>query len=179
MAGLEQVVRPFQRPDALARRRIVAKREKIEVGTAVISWGKSGNLTQARQIDAVEPLPPDFKIVHFEHWREEARQSKDYRITQKIANADGSETEVPENYVDVSRPDWVRFKRTRDTSKGGGPDEMANRNAKQVYADTNRDSAAMQPFVSLADRSVNRQATYELSNDPTGTRIPDGGQSAP
>lgn len=172
MAGLESIVRPFAKPDSLARRRIVAK-AKVAISPAVISWGSGATQATAKQVEQVK-IEGAFQVVHTERWKEVSRKSETVRITQKITNPDGTQTEVPENYVDVSRPRSVKFKRVKD------PDEIVADSARQVYASTNIDSSGMAgEFVTLADRSIGREATYELSSDPTGARIPDQGQSAP
>jgi hypothetical protein len=178
MAGLEGIIRPFQTPNSLARRRLVAG-TSVAVTPAIISWGTAGEVPAANQVDEI-PIDQGgaFTVVKHEHWKEEARKSREYRIVQVLPDG----TKNPDNYVDISRPYSMQFKKVddrADPNTGLTPDQLSSKYEKQVYSSTTLDSAALAPFVSLADRSHVTSATYELSTDPTGTQLPDGGQSVP
>lgn len=114
MAGLESIVRPFARPNSLATRRIVASAEKVEVGTAVISWGKAGTLAAAHQIDAIDETGTNF-TVHLidEQYDEQSRLTDVRRIEQTLPNG----TKNPDNFVDLDRPYQVTFKKVELDSK--------------------------------------------------------------
>lgn len=108
MAGLESIVRPFARPDSLATRRIVANNTKIEVGAAVISWGKAGAIAAAHQIDAIDETGTSFTVdLIDEEYTEESRKTDVRRIEQTLPNG----TTNPDNFVDLERPYQVIFKK--------------------------------------------------------------------
>lgn len=106
MAGLESIVRPFARPNSLATRRIVASAEKVEIGTAVISWGKAGTLAAAHQIDAIDETGVNFTVdLIEEQYDEKDRKTDQIRITQTLPSG----TKNPDNFVDLDRPYQVNF----------------------------------------------------------------------
>lgn len=116
MAGLESIVRPFQRPDSLATRRIIASREKVEVTPAVISWGKPGTIAAAHQIDAIDPTGTSFtvKLLDEEYTEDPGKRKTDVRrITQTLPDG----TKNPDNYVDLNRPYQVTFEKVNLDSK--------------------------------------------------------------
>lgn len=112
MAGMEAIVRPFARPNSLATRRIVASNTKIEVGTAVISWGKSGTIAAAHQIDAIDESGTNFTVVTCDDKYDELSRKEDpVRITQTLDDG----TTNPDNFVDVNRPYELAFRKTSET----------------------------------------------------------------
>lgn len=114
MAGLESIVRPFARPDSLATRRIIASAEKIEVGTAVISWGKAGTIAAAHQIDAIDPTGTSFTVdLIDEEYTEQDRLTDVKRIEQMLPDG----TTNPDNFVDLNRPYQVTFRKVELDSK--------------------------------------------------------------
>lgn len=107
MAGLEGVVRPFQRPDTLARRRLIASNTKIDVGAANISWGTSGTLASAHQIDEI-PVDGSFTVMLCDDkYEETSRQVDVRRIVQKLPDG----TQNPDNFIDLERPYRVYFEK--------------------------------------------------------------------
>ena len=114
MSNLEQVVRPFQRPDVLARQRIIASSTKITVADAIISWGVAGTVNGAQEIEAIDELGTAFVVLDCDDEYEEiARQSQTRRITQ----VDSAGNTVPENFVDVQRPTEITFWKAGENAK--------------------------------------------------------------
>lgn len=110
---LESIVRPFQRPDTFRTRRIVAHAEKVEVGTATISWGAAGTIAGAEE---VEDLGVAFTVITCDDEydeRPEDRKEVEDRITQVLADG----TEVTENFVDVKRPTYLAFDKKSEFEK--------------------------------------------------------------
>lgn len=103
---LESIVRPFQRPDRLATRRLIAASTKIDVGEAVISWGKAGTIPGATQIDEPdEDSSFSFTVKDCdEGFQELSRKVTPIRIEQEG---------VPENFVIFNRIDEMKM--TKDT----------------------------------------------------------------
>lgn len=123
MAGLESIVRPFARPDSLATRRIVAKREKVEATPAVITWGKAGTLAAAHQIEAIDESGVNFTVVLCDDKYDELSRKEDpVRITQTLDDG----TTNPDNFVDVQRPYEMSFKKVSETDP--------RRNSSQVWS---------------------------------------------
>lgn len=108
--ALESIVRPFQRPNSLATRRIVASAEKIDVAPAIISWGKAGTLAQAHQIDEIDESGVNFTVVSCDdEYREDTAKTKIdvRRIVQTLPDG----TTNPDNFVDLERPYQVFFEK--------------------------------------------------------------------
>lgn len=107
---LEQVVRPFVRPNSLATRRLVATAEKIDVEPAIITWGAVGSIPGAEQ---VEQLGGAINVITCDDFFDEidgSRKSNTYRITQKLEDG----TEVAENFIDIARPYQLAFHKNTD-----------------------------------------------------------------
>ena len=124
MAGLEQIVRPFARPDSLARRRLVAKNAKVPVTPATISWGTSGTLASAHQVDEI-PTDGSFTVLtcddQFQESTTKPRQVDVRRIYQEIEkNKDGTPKFNPDNFVDLERPYQVFFEKVELASQKDG-----------------------------------------------------------
>lgn len=115
MAGLESIVRPFARPDSLATRRIVAKREKTAATPAIKTWGKPGTIASAHQIDAIDEGGTNFTVdlIDEEYTETDNRLVDVMRIEQTLPNG----TTNPDNFVDVERPYRVTFKKEELDSK--------------------------------------------------------------
>lgn len=115
MAGLEGVIRPFVRPDTLARRRLVASNTKVDVTPAIISWGTSGTLASAHQVEQVDPDGVTIEICK-DDYVETKRFSDVMRIEQKLPDG----TFNPDNFVDLDRPYKVYFERQESPNGGLG-----------------------------------------------------------
>jgi len=100
---LESIVRPFARPDTLARRRIIASSVKIDVPAATISWGRAGTLPGAQQIEEIDPLGTSFTVLTCDESYDEVRGSR-RTVTKRIEKADD-----PSIYIDVERPTEITF----------------------------------------------------------------------
>lgn len=112
MSNLESIVRPFQRPDSLARKRIVASNTKIDVQPAIISWGKSGTITAAHQIDQIDPTGAEFTVITCDdNFTEVGRKVDQIRVEQTLPDG----TRNPDNYVDLDRPYQVTMKKESET----------------------------------------------------------------
>lgn len=107
---LEQVVRPFQRPQTIATQRIVATGEKVEVGTAIISWGQAGTLPGAEEVEEIEedPVQTAFEVIDCDDEYEELDRNEE---TVRITQIDEAGNEVAENFVDVKRPKEISFEK--------------------------------------------------------------------
>lgn len=116
MAGLESIVRPYQRPDTLARRRLIASNTKIDVTPAVISWGTGGTLASAHQIDEI-PQDGSFTVLTCDDQYEETKRLVDVRrIVQTLPNG----TTNPDNFIDLERPYRVYFEKKELASQQRG-----------------------------------------------------------
>lgn len=116
MAGLEGIIRPFQRPDTLARRRLVATNTKIDVTPAVISWGTSGTLASAHQVDEIDPGGGFTIISCDDQYEEKSRLIDVRRIEQTLPDG----TKNPDNYIDLERPYRVYFEKKELASQQRG-----------------------------------------------------------
>ncbi len=119
MAGLEGIVRPFQRPDTLARRRLIASASQVEVTPAIISWGSSGTLASAHQIDEIPDLENggSFTVLTCDDQYEETQRQVDVRrVVQTLPDG----TVNPDNFVDLERPYRVYFEKKELASQQRG-----------------------------------------------------------
>lgn len=120
---LEKIVRPFQRPDSLSTKRIVATEEKIQVSPATLSWGRPGTLPAAHQIEAIDETGISFTVVNSDDKFTELDRKVDVRRIEQTL-PDG--TLNPDNYIDLERPYTVRFEKV---------DKIATRqNETQVWS---------------------------------------------
>jgi hypothetical protein len=124
MAGIESIVRPFARPDWLARRRLVATNTKVPVTPARISWGTSGTLASAHQVDEI-PTDGSFTVLQCDDTYEEIADSRKVdvrRIVQVLErDASGNPTKTnPDNFVDLERPYRVFFEKVELASQQRG-----------------------------------------------------------
>lgn len=116
MAGLESIVRPFVRPDSLATRRLIAKREKTAATPAVKSWGKAGTIAAAHEIEAIDETGTSFTVdlLDEEYTEDTGKRKTDVRrITQTLPDG----TTNPDNYIDLNRPYQVTFTKVELDSK--------------------------------------------------------------
>lgn len=115
---LEAVVRPFARPDSLARRRIVASNTKVEVSPAIITFGKSGTIVGAQEIEAIDESGTGFTVITCDDRYEETN-----RVQQqaRIENPDDSD-----QYVIVNRASQIEFNKVSEW-------EMANYNKTTTW----------------------------------------------
>lgn len=116
MAGLEGIVRPFQRPDTLARRRLVATNTKIDVTPATISWGTSGTLANAHQVDEIDEGGSFTVLTCDDQYEEKNRLVDVRRIEQTLPNG----TKNPDNFIDLERPYRVYFEKKELASQQRG-----------------------------------------------------------
>jgi hypothetical protein len=108
VTSFEQIVRPFARPNTLARRRIIASSTKIDVPEAILSWGSAGTLPGATEIEQIDPTGTNFNVITCkENYDEVDRRSRPVRIEQQ---------DNAENYVVFNRIDQVSFLK-RDKKK--------------------------------------------------------------
>lgn len=103
----EQVVRPFQRPDTLARRRLVAANVKVDIQAATISWGTAGTLASAHQVDEIDPGGSFTVLTCDDKYEETQREVDSRRIVQTLPDG----TTNPDNFVDLERPYRVYFEK--------------------------------------------------------------------
>lgn len=110
MAGLEGIIRPFEWPNRLATRRLIAAREQVDVTPAILSWGAAGTIPGATQIDEPdEESSFSFTVKDCtEGFQELSRKVTPIRIEQEG---------VPENFVIFNRIDQMKMK--RDTKSKG------------------------------------------------------------
>lgn len=94
MSGLEGIVRPFQQPDRLTRKRIVATNTKLDINPVSLTWGEAGNLPEP-QVGVNFTLKKEKQHVAIEVISKPVR----------IENPDD-----PTQYVMVSRPTSIKFK---------------------------------------------------------------------
>lgn len=94
MSGLEGIVRPFQQPDRLTRRRIVATNTKLDVNPVSLTWGEAGTLPEP-QVGVGFSLKKEKQHVAIE---------VNYKPV-RVENPDD-----PSQYVMVNRPTSIRFK---------------------------------------------------------------------
>jgi hypothetical protein len=115
MAGIETIVRPFETPNSLARRRLVATNTKIPVSPARISWGSAGTLASAHQVEEV-PTDGSFTVLKCDDAYQEIKDSRKVdvrRIVQVLErDASGNPTKTnPDNFIDLERPYRVFFEK--------------------------------------------------------------------
>lgn len=114
MAGIESIVRPFARPDSLATRKIIASAEKVDVATAVKTWGVAGQIAAAHQIEAIDETGVNFTVKLIdEEYDEQERKTDVRRIIQTLPDG----TTNSDNFVDVNRPYQVTFTKVELDSK--------------------------------------------------------------
>lgn len=94
MSGLEGIIRPFQQPDRLTRRRIVATNTKLTVQPVSLTWGEAGTLPEP-QVGVNFSLKKEKQHVAIE---------VNYKPV-RVENPDDSS-----QYVMVNRPTSIRFK---------------------------------------------------------------------
>lgn len=114
--GFESIVRPFQRPDTLARRRIVAKTEEVEVTPAIISWGTAGSLPSAHEIEEIDEGGSFTVLTCDDKYEEEKREVDVRRIVQTLPDG----TTNPDNFIDLERPYRVYFQKKELASQRRG-----------------------------------------------------------
>lgn len=94
MSGLEGIIRPFQQPDRLTRRRIVATTTKVTVNPVSLTWGEAGT------------LPEPQVGVNFSLKKEKQHVAIEVNYKQvRVENPDD-----PTQYVMVNRPTSIKFK---------------------------------------------------------------------
>jgi len=109
MSGMEALVRPFETPNTLATRRIIASNVKIAIAPVVKSWGVTGTLPAPVMIETPGPPDPtDFTVLTCDdNWSETERTTTPVRIGQ---------TGSPENFVVVDRIDQIAFEKGRTSA---------------------------------------------------------------
>lgn len=141
--SLEQLVRPFARPDALSRRRIVASNLKIEVTPAIISWGAAGSIAGAQEIEAIDEGGTAFTVLSCDDRYEEVDRGE---RAARVENPDD-----PNQYVMVNRPTYIAFNKASEW-------EAAN------YTKTTTWQTAIETaeFSTININNKKCRATYEL-----------------
>lgn len=119
MAGFEILVRPFERPAPIQKRRLVASNEKIEVTPARITFGQAGQLAQPTQIDDASDSSFTVKLCD-DKYVETARKTDQLKITQTLPNG----TKNPDNFVDLDRPYEVKFEKIELASQQRGETQI-------------------------------------------------------
>lgn len=97
MAGLEGIVRPFQQPDRLLRRRVIAATEKVDVQPATLTWGAVGRLP-------VPQVGVSFAL------KKDAEHDEVGRQTQKVRVENPDD---PSQYIIVERTKSISFRQKR------------------------------------------------------------------
>ena len=112
MRNFESIVRPFQTPTILAKKRLVATTDKLDINPAVLSWGKPGNISFAHEIDEIPTDVLDFTIETCkEISTEQARKVDQVRVEQTLPDG----TKNPKNFVDLDRAYQVTMTQTQPT----------------------------------------------------------------
>lgn len=129
--SLEQLVRPFARPDTLSRRRIIASNTKVEVQPAILSWGTAGSIDSPREVEAVDPLliAVELKKDHDE-FTEPAPGMRREVERVRVENPDD-----PNQYVMVERIRRISFQKPVSNTLATGPGSQEN-----VHPDGSRDT---------------------------------------
>lgn len=100
--ALEQLVRPFQSPDAIATRRIVRSQTTITPDPVVVTWGEAGDMPVAVEVPAGEdPQEIGFEVKKRARHDLVARETEKFKIT----NPDD-----PNQYVIAERLKKATFK---------------------------------------------------------------------
>lgn len=109
MQNLEQIIRPFQNPDVLSRRRIVSKSTKIPTDDVTIEWGRSGDAPAASEVTHDEDTGGiSFEVVHCDDkFDEKNRKFKTVRIEQP---------DNPDNYIMVDRIHQITFNKKSEAN---------------------------------------------------------------
>lgn len=94
MSRLEGIIRPFQQPDRLTRRRIVATNTKLDVNPVSLTWGEAGNL----------PVPQTTVNFTVKKEKDHIEISRETELV-RIENPDD-----PSQYVMVERPKNITFR---------------------------------------------------------------------
>jgi hypothetical protein len=98
---LEQIIRPFQKPDVLSTRTIVASNRQVTVERARIVFGKAG----AMPVPTIE-TSAGFRVANCNNtYKEKSRKTHPQRIEQP---------DNPDNYVNIDVTDEITFARTPD-----------------------------------------------------------------
>lgn len=105
MQTLEQIIRPFQSPTTLPKRRLISTNTKIDDQTAEVEWGNAGDLP------APEKREEDFSGIGFEvvkcddNYNEKERKFNTVRIENP---------EDPTQYVMVERMNQIAFNKKNE-----------------------------------------------------------------
>ena len=102
MQSLEQIIRPFQTPDVISKRKIVSKSTKLPTDEVVIEWGRSGDAPTPTEIEKDEEEGViNFKVNDCDDkYNEKNRKFS----TVRIENPDD-----PSQYVMVQRIEQIKF----------------------------------------------------------------------
>lgn len=144
---LEQIVRPFQAPTTLAKRRIVASNAKLDVEPATITWGTAGGLPSAVQKEDVQD-GSEFKVIDCnDQYQETSRKTEQKRV---------SNPNNPDDYLIIELTNRVSFLKNE---KG--------RTAADKVATSYTTNWSIGPDFRTVISSDNKkcQATYSLNNN--------------
>jgi hypothetical protein len=116
--GFEILVRPFERPQSIQRKRLVASNTKIDVSPARITFGQAGQIASPTQI---EDAGSTFSVLTCDDkYIESSRQTTQMRIVQKLPDG----TQNPDNFVDLDRPYEVKFEKIELASQKRGETQV-------------------------------------------------------
>lgn len=144
---LEGIVRPFQSPNTLARRRLVASASKIDVGEAVISWGAAGDLPSATQQEE-DTGGSGFQVIDCnDQYKETSRTTSQKRVENP---------NDPDQYVIVELTNRVSFAKN----------EKGRTSADKVATSYTTNWTIGADFRSVITADNKKcQATYSLNNN--------------
>lgn len=104
-----EIVRPFESRAPQSKRRLVASNVKEPVEPAVISWGRSGSIAGAQEIEAIDETGISFTVLSCDDRYEEIERKE---TTTRVENPDD-----PNSYVMVARPTYIAFNKLSEWEK--------------------------------------------------------------
>lgn len=104
-----EIVRPFESRAPQSKRRLVATNVKLDIEPAVISWGRSGTIAGAREIEAIDETFTSFQVIDCDDRYEETDRKE---VTKRIENPDD-----PDAFVMVARPTFIAFNKLSEWDK--------------------------------------------------------------
>jgi hypothetical protein len=151
MQSLEQIVRPFQSPAVLAKRRVVSTSIKIDVDEVIVEWGRSGDLPAPIKREVIDDEGFAFTVVKCDDNYQEKNRA--FNVV-RIENPDD-----PSQYVMVERINQIKFNKE-------------NENEQQVYNNESTSFVTLPAFDNTTYYASNYgqeqcHATYNLTY-PTG-----------
>lgn len=103
---LEQLVRPFQSPQPIGTRRIVATSIKLPTQTSHLEWGNTGALPTPVESPADQPAP----LISFNVKKEDQKLGEKAREVERVkVQQEGN----PDNFVVIERIKQISFANTK------------------------------------------------------------------